>query len=235
MTRSVNMDLYNHDNHPAPYYHECSINFGTDLLKRDEQVKLATFGAMNALEGWCTKFKASILIDLVFMKKAQTIVEIGVWGGKSLIPLAFAVKERKGGMVYGIDPWSREDSVKGMTGINEKWWGSVNHEAVYQRLVQKIIEFQLEDCVTLIRSTSENAPQIPDIDILHIDGNHSETSSLYDVKKWAPLVKSGGLIIFDDTTWGTTDQAVEWLNENCCKLGEYHEDNNYDWGIWVKI
>ncbi len=76
----------------------------------------------------------------------------------------------------------------------------------------------LEQHVTLVRTTSEDANLIYDIDILHIDGNHSEKSSLFDVMKWAPLVNEEGIIVFDDITWGTTVPAVDWLHENCIKI-----------------
>jgi predicted O-methyltransferase YrrM len=187
---------------------------------------------MNELEGWCTPFKASILMDLVFQTKAQTVVEIGVWGGKSLVPMAYGIKELGEGVVYGVDPWSGTCSSEGMTGVNLDWWSAVDHEAIYQGLVSKIKKVSLDEYIELLRCTSEDAPLIVDIDILHIDGNHSEATSFYDVCKWVPLVKSGGLIVFDDTTWGTTTRAVEWLDLHCTKIVDYHETN--DWGIWLK-
>jgi hypothetical protein len=60
------------------------------------------------------------------------------------------------------------------------------------------------ECVQLVQSTSESAALIEDIELLHIDGNHSETTSLIDVTKWVPQVKKGGIIIFDDVNWVTT-------------------------------
>jgi len=46
--------------------------------------------------------------------------------------------------------------------------------------------------------TSEQASsEIPEIDILHIDGNHQD-AALLDVELYFPKVKSGGYIWFDD-------------------------------------
>ena len=78
---------------------------------------------------------------------------------------------------------------------------------------------------------------IYNIDMLHIDGNHSEKTSFYDVTKWAPQVTSGGFIIFDDINWCengtlTTGRAVQWLDEHCIKVGEFSD--SCVWGIWVK-
>jgi len=201
-------------------------------LIQKERSKQEALQAMQELEGWCTGFKASVLMDLIFMTQAKTIVEIGVWGGKSLVPMAFALKYLGEGKAFGIDPWSHVESAEGMSGANKEWWSSVDHEAIYQGLVQKIRKFRLGNYINLVRRTSEDAEPIGNIDLLHIDGNHSEKTSLYDVCKWVPLVRKGGVIVFDDMTWGTTTLAVEWLNANCIKIADYQEDNV--WGVWVK-
>jgi predicted O-methyltransferase YrrM len=196
------------------------------------ELKSAVFLSMKELHGWCSEEKASTLIDIILANKPQKIVEIGVWGGKSLIPMAYAVKANGSGAVYGIDPWSAQESADGMDGVNYEWWSQVDHELVYQSLVSSIKKFELENQIVLVRDTSENAPLISDIDILHIDGNHSDEASFIDVSKWVPCVKSGGLVIFDDVNWGTTGRAVSLLNEECIPLAEFRGDNI--WGIWVK-
>lgn len=202
------------------------------LYISSENIKHLAFEAMDKLEGWCTKGKASVLIDLVLLSKPHKIVEIGVFGGKSLIPMAYALQANQIGTIFGIDPWDNQESVRGMDGVNEEWWRNIDHEAILQGLIKKIALFDLEDQVRLIRSSSLDAPLIADIDFLHIDGNHSEEASLIDVKKWTPLVRQGGIIIFDDLNWSGTKSAVEWLNENCINFMDFRGDNI--WGIWIK-
>lgn len=195
-------------------------------------LKATVLKNMRQLEGWCSNEKASILIDIIAELQPETIVEIGVWGGKSLIPMAYALKYNGKGTIYGIDPWSTQESAEGMDGANHTWWSSVDHIKILKGLKSKIGEFELQKEIVLIRSTSENCPDIPNINILHIDGNHSDKASYLDVIKWVPLVQSGGLIIFDDVNWATTNRATAWLNENCIKVAEYSGDNI--WGIWAK-
>lgn len=198
-----------------------------------DQLKAKIFQSMDRLEGWCSKYKASVLVDFVFLLQPKKIVEIGVFGGKSLVPMAYAIKANNTeGKVYGIDPWSSEESGKDMEGVNYEWWTRVDHNRILSGLESRIREFELESEIELIRATSEEAEEIFDIDMLHIDGNHSDMASYIDVTKWVPLVRSGGLIIFDDINWSTTSRAVQWLDENCTKLSEYRGDNI--WGIWVK-
>jgi predicted O-methyltransferase YrrM len=198
----------------------------TLILKRN------VFQAMERLEGWCSLDKASILIDLVLALKPHVVVEIGVFGGKSLVPMAYALKHNQRGKIYGIDPWVASISAEGMTPEHAEWWNSIDHEQIMQTLITRITEFELNDYTQLLRETSKDAKISKKIDLLHIDGNHSAETSYFDVTKWVPLVRSGGIIIFDDLDWDTTVNAVEWLNTHCIKVTEIKSTNI--WGIWLK-
>jgi len=57
--------------------------------------------------------------------------------------------------------------------------------------------------------------EYPQIDILHIDGNHFEDIALGDAEIWLPKVKKGGYIWFDDANWPETRRAVQFMKENC--------------------
>ena len=209
--------------------------------KRDfiEGIKQQAFHCMRQVDGWCSDMKAAALIELILKSKPNVVVEIGVWGGKSLLPMACAVKANKKGIVYGIDPWDNLASLEELIEeANKAYWGNVDHDGVYRQLIQVIDAYDLDERVILIKSTSEDAPEIPGIDVLHIDGNHSKKTSYLDVTKWVPLMNSGGWIIFDDMTWYekgifTTAAAVDWLDEHCTKIAEFH-DYSCIWGIWVK-
>jgi len=226
------MDLAaDYQNNQQPSHYE-TIVFKEDMASITQQAKLVSFIYMDQLEGWCTKNKAGIMIDLVFMLRPKTIVEIGVWGGKSLIPMAYALQLLGNGKVYGIDPWDALESIQGMEGVNYDWWSKVDHQMILYGLVEKISKFRLNEQIHLVKATSKNAQPIPNIDMLHIDGNHSENAAMIDVNKWVPLVRKGGIIVFDDVTWTTNEKAVEWLDENCIRIAVYQETN--DWGIWLK-
>lgn len=193
---------------------------------------------MNQCTGWCPLEKGAFLVDLVLKSQPGVIVEIGVWGGKSLVPMAYALKANGHGIAYGIDPWDSNESAQWITEeVNKEFWQRADHLWVLNDLQRKIAHFQLENQIKLIKSSSENAPPIFDIDLLHIDGNHSEYASYFDVTKWVPLVKSGGWIIFDDINWFekgvyTTSKAVDWLDSHCIRIAEFMGAN--DWALWVK-
>jgi hypothetical protein len=202
-------------------------------------LKKGAFFCMDQVHGWCSYQKASILMDLMLKAKPKVIVEIGVWGGKSLLPMAFTLKGFGFGKIYGIDPWENEASLEGVVHeSNIAYWGNIDHQLVLDCLIQTIDSYDLYDYVELIRSTSAKAPLIENIDILHVDGNHSEVTSYLDVTKWLPMVKKGGWIVVDDMTWfengmTTTGKAVEYLDKHCHKIAEI--EDNCVWGIWVKL
>lgn len=202
------------------------------------QIKAEAIGMMSNCDGWCSAQKGVYLVDLVLKSKPECIVEIGVYGGKSLIPMARALKANKIGVAYGIDPWDPIESVKEtMEEANRNFWQSVDHQLIKQRLIENICKFGLQEQIVLLQTTSEEANPIPEIGLLHIDGNHSEKTSYHDVTKWVPFVKKGGYIILDDMTWYekgnfTTAKAAQWLDENCDKFAEFTD--GCKWGVWVK-
>lgn len=197
------------------------------------EVKKNALYKMLHLQGWCSNEKAEFLIDLIALTQPKKVVEIGVFGGKSLIPMACAVEAFSDkGIVYGIDPWSADASAVGMEDVNATWWKKVNYESILSHMMGCIHAWGLQSTIKIIRKTSADADPIPDIDLIHIDGNHSDEASLIDVTKWVPLLKRGGLIIFDDINWSNSGIAVNWLNANCIPLAEVRGDNV--WGIWVK-
>src|SRR4051812_47320274 len=82
-------------------------------------------------EGWCTVDKAKTLAASVLAIRPGTVVQIGVWAGRSLIPMALACQSVHKGIVIGIDPWSPDASAEGQIGENLAWWKDVApHESI---------------------------------------------------------------------------------------------------------
>ncbi len=208
--------------------------------QKNRKAKIKAFAYMSNLDGWCSEEKASILMDLLFLKRPKKVVEIGVWGGKSLIPIAIALNQNQQGIVYGVDPWKTENSTYKLEGDHLDWWNEVDHERIYNGFLSKIHLYHLGDVVEVIRASSKDAQIVEEIDFLHIDGNHSEDSSLLDVKKWVPNVRKGGIVILDDLDYGeeleggsTTRKAAEWLDKTCTRFLQFKAQKN-EWAVWIK-
>lgn len=230
MDLDIHQNWHEKNSNP-PYEFVMDQDYGKNHLHRSSKLKQKVLSLMTELEGWCSSFKAVTLIDLILLLKPNKVVEIGVFGGKSFIPMAMALKSNGAGMIYGVDPYDSQASIQGMEGANKKWWGSIDHQLILDGFNKKIKDLNLQQFIRLLRETSKNSPIVQDIDLLHIDGNPSEETALIDVLKWVPLVRKGGVIVINNLHWNPHSKAVDWLNQNCIKLAEFNEDNS--WGLWI--
>lgn len=164
--------------------------------------------------GWASLSKAGCLVDYVdeICKHVDNpvCVEIGVFAGKSVLPMALELKRNKKGIIYAIDPWTNEEATKGYDGINYDYWNNINLNHALQIFETMISEFDLKDHVEIIKDTSNNAPLIENIDLLHIDGQHTE-QAIFDAKKYAPQIVQNGFCVVDDVEWGEVSQVPELL------------------------
>jgi predicted O-methyltransferase YrrM len=174
----------------------------------------------RTLEGWCSQEKSMLLYTLIREYKPTTAVEIGVYGGSSIIPIAAGLKDNGFGAVYGIETWSGETAIKYRTNIaNDFWWMSINLEEIKERFLRFIVDHRLCDAVKLIECSSDVCSTLFDkIDFLHIDGGHSAFGSTKDVVNYASRVPPGGIIVYDDINWSSTSAGLEVLRDSCSLL-----------------
>ena len=166
------------------------------------------------LPGWCEPPKASDLAATVLALRPNVVVEIGVFGGRSLIPMALACQLIGKGRVIGIDPWSATISAADYTGENAEWWSKVDHDAVFANFTQAVDALQLREFVVIDRRKSDDVTPPTVIDLLHIDGSHSE-QAVRDAERYAVHVRKGGFVFTDDDNWegGGPAAAVKRLME----------------------
>jgi len=163
----------------------------------------------ESIEGWCNRDKAIKMMEYID-DSTKVSVELGVWGGKSLLPIAFKCK----GDVYGIDAWNVSASLEGKNDVaNDEWWSKINYNDMYN-YTHRLMDSHKCDNVKLLRMKSSDAVKIFDdhsIDFLHQDSNHSEETSCMEVDLYYNKVKPGGTWVFDDTNWPTTKKAQDLL------------------------
>jgi GR25 family glycosyltransferase involved in LPS biosynthesis/predicted GH43/DUF377 family glycosyl hydrolase len=161
------------------------------------------------LPGWCSEEKRRLISSLVYREKPETVVEIGVFGGASLIPMALALRQHQRGMIYGIDPWTEyaaDQYQQAGEQANADWWRGVNMQSIYVELCRRLTAANLWPFVNLLKGTAVDfVGRFPAIDILHIDGNHDRISVRQDVRDYVACVRDGGYVIMDDTQW--SDQS----------------------------
>lgn len=175
----------------------------------------------HRLAGWCSVEKAKALMDEVHRIKPRVCVEVGVFGGRSLFPVALALEELGQGVIYGVDPWSAEASLSGThDAANVAYWNGKHwsYETIFTDCMRALIDMRLTASCNILRLTSEQAGKLfadESVDMLHIDGNHSTEESLADLERWLPKVKPGGSIWFDDIAWESLKPAVSTLSRLC--------------------
>lgn len=183
--------------------------------------------AEAALQGWCSREKALAIAGIVAAERPKLCVEIGVYGGRSLVPAAAALRANGEGVIYGIETWRPEVAVEHDTNAeNDAWWQKTDFGAVKTAFLKFIVDNGLATQVRLIEAPSADAASLfGTIDYLHIDGAHSTYNAAEDVVLYARKVRSGGIIIMDDTDWPTTGPAVAILDSIAHRVRTFFNEN----------
>ena len=171
--------------------------------------------ACAPLHGWATPAKQVTLANLVLACQAKVIVEIGVWGGKSLIPMAMAAQSLGPCRVFAIDPWKASESVMGQSDADVKWWDDQSkHDLVFASFMKAVQDLSLQNVVTVLKQSGNETIPPDNIDVFHCDGNHGPQCQI-DVSRFAPKVRVGGFVVLDDLEWtgGAVKEGAEWLSK----------------------
>jgi predicted GH43/DUF377 family glycosyl hydrolase/predicted O-methyltransferase YrrM/GR25 family glycosyltransferase involved in LPS biosynthesis len=202
--------------------------------------------ADKRLAGWCSAEKARVLAGLMLMVKPKTVVEIGTFGGKSLLPMALALRHvhRNGGppgIIYAVDPWTYDAADEFWEQETEQdrkdhraWWLEKSQlEVEMQNCIKCITHFGLWPYVRLVSVGSEGCAQWFDnrpIQVAHVDGNHATEAAIRDVKNYLPRLADGGYLVMDDVGWPTVQPAVKIVQASCRMVLETHE-----WHLYRKV
>lgn len=182
------------------------------------------------LEGWAKQrglAKHHAMYGLILENKIKISVEIGVWGGQSLLAMLFACADlAEGGMkdayVVAVDPMNAEAACEGThMPVNQQWNRGVNWEKIYSGMKTAIYGHKLGDFVKIHREKSlAVAGSFADgvIGLLHQDGNKSEEVTCAEVEAFAPKIKDKGYWVQDGCGWTehskrTVDKSRDLLLE----------------------
>jgi glycosyltransferase involved in cell wall biosynthesis/predicted O-methyltransferase YrrM len=181
----------------------------------------------NEFEGDSSLSRCYIMAYLASYFKLKNYVEIGVYKGRSLFSVAQAFKDNEG-KAYGIDPYLL-DAVKeyqwdegSRKRINNPF-ESVDFEAIYNQVLMSTKVLELSKVVDIIRKTSTEAVSYfkdIKIDMLHIDGNHDFESVQEDINNYSPLIREGGIIIFNRIDLDSVKRCYDQYKNDCTILLE---------------
>ncbi len=205
------------------------------LLPLPDDLKAHVLAHFNAVtDGWCWEEKAIKLAEVVWTLKPKLTVEVGVFGGKSFIPMAAVVahldQNTGNHSAVGIDAWEATAALENNLGTAHEvfWKDQAMLDGVRARAVGRCNALASRS-VKLVKDWSTNAiREFSDgqINLCHLDSNHSESTSFRDVVTWWAKLAPGGVFIFDDTAWESQQKAVNWLKERGEVIWEYNQNGN---------
>ncbi len=180
--------------------------------------KERSISVSSNIPGWCSREKAQFLMNFIKENKVTSCIEIGVFGGASLFPIARSLQYTGSGIVYAIDAWDPKESVRGLTpnNPNYSWWNEIDYDFFYQQTLSLIKQNDLHRYCQVIKLPSQKAVNLfadGTIDFIHFDGNHHEQCVFEDLIAYFPKICDGGYILLNDANWYGMKQALVFLLE----------------------
>jgi Methyltransferase domain len=127
--------------------------------------------------------------DLVATLRPAVLVELGVDRGESYFAFCQSVLENgTDTRCFGIDTW-RGDQHAG--GYDETTFAQVaEHNRANYESFSTLVRSNFDDALSQFAAGS--------IDVLHIDGLHTEAAVRHDVDSWLPKLRSAGILLLHD-------------------------------------
>jgi hypothetical protein len=164
--------------------------------------------------------------DLVAVLKPSVLVELGVDRGESYFTFCQSAAENKTGTrCFGVDSWQGDQHAGG---YDETTFAQVSaHNRANYEAFSTLIRSNFDGALATFESES--------IDVLHLDGLHTEAAVRHDVETGLPKVRPGGIILLHDVDVRTRDFGV-W------KIWGELQARNRSWtfhdgpglGVWQK-
>jgi hypothetical protein len=190
------------------------------------------------MSGWAPEVKIRDMVKLTLDAKPKLHVELGLYAGRSFLPVAWALKQNGSGRAIGIDPYTNDACTEGWPADQDHTgWDTNPLEPYYQELMKTASDQDLLDFFEVWKKRSTDVVtrfEDESIDVLHVDGNHSELTSYRDVTEWLPKVKRGGYIWSDDAHMPTTKKAFDFLDREC-ELVKNYPDERAGHPSWFRL
>jgi Methyltransferase domain len=137
--------------------------------------------------------------DLMAQMQPRVLVELGTDRGESYFAFCQSAEEsRLPVKCYAIDHWQGDSHA-----------GSYDDSTYEDVLTHNSTHYAAFS--TLIRSTFDEALsrfEAKSIDLLHIDGHHTEKDARHDVESWLPKLRPGGILLIHDVNVRERDFGV---------------------------
>jgi hypothetical protein len=140
-------------------------------------------------------------------------VEIGVWGGRSIIPCAAALRHVGTGFVTCVGTWSADAArASPIHGASDRLWSGVDFPRIKRQFHRFVAAADLTQQVRLVEADSRSAVALFDhIDFLHVNGTQCISNAAEVAVLYACKVRQGGIVLLDNVDWTGAESAWENL------------------------
>lgn len=171
------------------------------------------------IPGWCTKEKASAIMELIRDVRPSACLEIGTFAGSTTLPIARALQFNGHGLLYSVDAWDNYAAVENVDAKdpNYVWLAGYNMRSLQNQCLYWVNQLNLGSICNLIQMRSDElANQLGyySLDLLYLDGNISSEGSLLDAILFFPKVRYGGYIVMPDGQHPNKKETVSFLMNN---------------------
>ncbi len=188
---------------------------------------LAIFNRLLAGKDWSNVpgyFDYYMFYDLIAsrLKDGDTIAEVGVWLGRSLIYLAQLLKRQgKRVKILAVDTFKGEPGIPEHEQVVSAHGGNIREafEANLARCgVADMVTILEGDSAAMASNVANNS-----LAFCFIDASHFYSAVSADVRAWTPKVKADGVLAGHDAQWWEVEKAVK----------EQHPNSKFMGAIWV--
>jgi hypothetical protein len=192
--------------------------------------------------GGASLAKAFTIGELIANHNVHTLLEVGVYRGRFLLPVAVILRDLGRGPAIGIDPYSANEAVQ--ADLNDvhatpelvaQWTSSLDWDGVYDDVLRTISEEGLDaTCMILRRPSRDATTALADrsLDLVHIDGNHDISHVEEDIALCLPKLRHGGFLVMDDVSWSSVSSALAARAEELELLAVHQVPDVDDYAIY---
>ena len=127
--------------------------------------------------------------DLIATLRPKVLVELGTDRGESYFSFCQSVAENQTGTrCFAVDTWQGDEQ---SGGCDETTFGEVQqHNAQHYAAFSTLLRMRFDEAVDRFEPAR--------IDLLHLDGLHTEEAVRHDIETWLPKLRPGGILLMHD-------------------------------------
>ena len=167
----------------------------------------------DLIEGWFIKTIADVMV-LIDLSQQQnriggSVAEIGVYKGKSFIPILSLCKEQE--LALAVDCFEKTEFNRDFSGFGAQYEQFLENVKKYAPQASHRVRVMQGDSMSFDYSSYLEQVNGDKIRIFSIDGGHSAEATQDDMRKAYQCLQDGGVIIIDDffnSSWPGVGEGV---------------------------